>query len=316
MCLYGLTTWILPCSQTFGKRCQSGSSELCVRSTQSPSSQIPLLLYGVSHRSDLDGSKDPATPRTHGSSSLDSGTTIHTTIRTHSGSRSALPGRSKPWPVSWKVIGIRLHPEQVLVVITDSRRPSFAPFATVTCLTGDEAHVVGCASARPRSKPRVQNSLGRAWRSVSLPPHLQSQFALPDRCSLHRTTSSPSSSTVILSTSTSTSSIPSVVTSTSTSSPNSPSVVTTTSTSTSSTSAATPTGYDAFNCPADLPFSCHNTTAIDNTCCFESPGGLILQTQFWDTNPASGPNNSWTIHGLWPDNCDGKILMGRAVWNV
>ncbi|KIM47510.1 hypothetical protein M413DRAFT_22164 [Hebeloma cylindrosporum] len=50
--------------------------------------------------------------------------------------------------------------------------------------------------------------------------------------------------------------------------------------------------------------SCHNTTIVENLCCFESPGGLLLQTQFWDTNPSTGPSNSWTIHGLWPDNCD------------
>jgi hypothetical protein len=24
-----------------------------------------------------------------------------------------------------------------------------------------------------------------------------------------------------------------------------------------------------------------------------------LQTQFWDTDPVTGPSNSWTIHGLW-----------------
>ncbi|KAF9245833.1 ribonuclease T2 [Melanogaster broomeanus] len=50
--------------------------------------------------------------------------------------------------------------------------------------------------------------------------------------------------------------------------------------------------------------SCHNTSAV-NTCCTEYPGGLLLQTQFWDTNVPGSPADSWTIHGLWPDNCDG-----------
>ncbi|KAI4089345.1 MAG: hypothetical protein LQ344_005477 [Seirophora lacunosa] len=51
--------------------------------------------------------------------------------------------------------------------------------------------------------------------------------------------------------------------------------------------------------------SCRNTTAVADTCCFNAPGGQLLLTQFWDTNPPTGPNNSWTIHGLWPDRCDG-----------
>jgi ribonuclease T2 len=25
----------------------------------------------------------------------------------------------------------------------------------------------------------------------------------------------------------------------------------------------------------------------------------MLQTQFWDADPAVGPVDSWTIHGLW-----------------
>ncbi|PPQ67928.1 hypothetical protein CVT25_000340 [Psilocybe cyanescens] len=50
--------------------------------------------------------------------------------------------------------------------------------------------------------------------------------------------------------------------------------------------------------------SCQNTSSVSNLCCFEAPGGLLLQTQFWDTNPSTGPSDSWTIHGLWPDHCD------------
>ncbi len=51
--------------------------------------------------------------------------------------------------------------------------------------------------------------------------------------------------------------------------------------------------------------SCQNPSAVADLCCFNAPGGQILQTQFWDTNPSTGPSNSWTIHGLWPDHCDG-----------
>lgn len=65
--------------------------------------------------------------------------------------------------------------------------------------------------------------------------------------------------------------------------------------------------------------SCQNTTAVANTCCFNAPGGQLLQvrqdeqdlyfqevlliccvqTQFWDADPSTGPADSWTIHGLW-----------------
>jgi ribonuclease T2 len=45
--------------------------------------------------------------------------------------------------------------------------------------------------------------------------------------------------------------------------------------------------------------SCHNTTVVENLCCFNAPGGQLLQTQFWDTHPVTGPVDSWTLHGLW-----------------
>jgi ribonuclease T2 len=45
--------------------------------------------------------------------------------------------------------------------------------------------------------------------------------------------------------------------------------------------------------------SCHNTTAVTDLCCFNAPGGQLLQTQFWDTAPVTGPVDSWTLHGLW-----------------
>ncbi|KAL4249529.1 RNase T2 family protein [Abortiporus biennis] len=72
-----------------------------------------------------------------------------------------------------------------------------------------------------------------------------------------------------------------------------------------------------------VPLSCHNTTVQSNTCCFNAPGGHFLQTQFWDYNSPvdfAGPNNSWTIHGLWPDHCDGTFdqfcAPGREVSNI
>jgi ribonuclease T2 len=63
---------------------------------------------------------------------------------------------------------------------------------------------------------------------------------------------------------------------------------------------------NAHSCPSDAPVSCHNSTAAADSCCFIYPGGQLLQTQFWDYSPAIGPKDSWTLHGLWPDLCDGS----------
>lgn len=67
----------------------------------------------------------------------------------------------------------------------------------------------------------------------------------------------------------------------------------------------TPSIY-ASQCPIPPPLSCPfpPPRSIDS-CCLNHPSGHFLQTQFWDTAPALGPNTSWTIHGLWPDLCAG-----------
>lgn len=57
------------------------------------------------------------------------------------------------------------------------------------------------------------------------------------------------------------------------------------------------------SCPSNSPISCSSSN--EASCCFESPGGILLQTQFWDYSPATGPDDLFTLHGLWPDNCDG-----------
>ncbi|EAW07190.1 T2 family ribonuclease [Aspergillus clavatus NRRL 1] len=62
---------------------------------------------------------------------------------------------------------------------------------------------------------------------------------------------------------------------------------------------------DLQTCPSDTPLSCSTSDSTAASCCFSSPGGTLLLTQFWDTDPATGPSDSWTLHGLWPDNCDG-----------
>ncbi|KAI9725063.1 MAG: hypothetical protein M1812_000339 [Candelaria pacifica] len=75
--------------------------------------------------------------------------------------------------------------------------------------------------------------------------------------------------------------------------------------------------------PASCPnpvLSCSTAPTNVDTCCFNTPGGQLLQTQFWDTDPPTGPSNSWTLHGLWPDHCDGtydaNCDAARAYTNI
>ncbi|KAF2999080.1 hypothetical protein E8E14_005644 [Neopestalotiopsis sp. 37M] len=55
--------------------------------------------------------------------------------------------------------------------------------------------------------------------------------------------------------------------------------------------------------------------AVVDTCCTETFGGLILATQFWDTytgRESQGqllPRDTWTLHGLWPDFCNGSYTQ-------
>lgn len=49
-----------------------------------------------------------------------------------------------------------------------------------------------------------------------------------------------------------------------------------------------------------------------DSCCVETYGGLLLLTQYWRTYTGLEeqgqllPDNTWTIHGLWPDFCNGS----------
>ncbi|TIA18483.1 ribonuclease T2 [Aureobasidium pullulans] len=68
---------------------------------------------------------------------------------------------------------------------------------------------------------------------------------------------------------------------------------------------------------ADSVLSCSsraNPLSVDS-CCAETFGGLFLSTQFWSTYTgleSEGqllPANDWTLHGLWPDFCNGSYTQ-------
>lgn len=41
-------------------------------------------------------------------------------------------------------------------------------------------------------------------------------------------------------------------------------------------------GRASASCSSGGQLSCHNTSAVADLCCFNAPGGALLQTQFWD----------------------------------
>ncbi|ESZ98599.1 ribonuclease T2 [Sclerotinia borealis F-4128] len=64
-----------------------------------------------------------------------------------------------------------------------------------------------------------------------------------------------------------------------------------------------------------LSCSRNASPSITDSCCTETFGGLVLSTQFWDTYTGREsedqllPQNSWTLHGLWPDFCNGSYTQ-------
>lgn len=61
---------------------------------------------------------------------------------------------------------------------------------------------------------------------------------------------------------------------------------------------------DHETCPIDTPISC-SAPGEEDSCCYEGSNGMFLATQFWDYNPATGPSDLFTTHGLWSNMCGG-----------
>ena len=70
-------------------------------------------------------------------------------------------------------------------------------------------------------------------------------------------------------------------------------------------------------CPEEIPESCGGTTPLLDSCCYEDPSGVLILTQFWHYDPATGPSDRFTLHGLWSDHCDGTYdLFCNSLLNV
>lgn len=76
-------------------------------------------------------------------------------------------------------------------------------------------------------------------------------------------------------------------------------------------------------CPADSPLSCScgsgsssTSSSCSDSCCHEVSNGLFLSTQFWDYSPATGPDDLFTLHGLWSDTCSGSYNTYCNSWQI
>ncbi|KZT57145.1 ribonuclease T2 [Calocera cornea HHB12733] len=56
-------------------------------------------------------------------------------------------------------------------------------------------------------------------------------------------------------------------------------------------------------CPVPGVISCTDEAQSTTACCVQKPGGVLLHVQLWDIG--IGLPDSWGIHGLWPDLCNG-----------
>lgn len=67
-------------------------------------------------------------------------------------------------------------------------------------------------------------------------------------------------------------------------------------------------------CPSNVGLSC---TGTNDTCCQENTFGIFMGTQFWDYNPATGPADLFTTHGLWSNKCAGGYgTYCNPAWEV
>jgi hypothetical protein len=61
------------------------------------------------------------------------------------------------------------------------------------------------------------------------------------------------------------------------------------------------------------PLSCSPEANFTDPCLVEKPCGLVLLAQMYDHK--SGPIDSWSIHGLWGNFCDGQFIAPNVVWH-